>query len=60
MLWGTNWPHPGGGRGDINKITPYQVVDNPKLLLHFAQACPDSAMRKMILVDTPQRFYRFA
>jgi predicted TIM-barrel fold metal-dependent hydrolase len=60
MLWGTNWPHPGGGRGDIAQITPYQVVDNPALLRAFAEWCPDAAMRKMILVDTPQRLYRFA
>jgi predicted TIM-barrel fold metal-dependent hydrolase len=60
MLWGTNWPHPGNARGPITNITPYQVVDNPKLLVAFAQHCPDAAMRRMILVDTPQRFYRFA
>jgi predicted TIM-barrel fold metal-dependent hydrolase len=60
MLWGTNWPHPGNARGPITQITPYQVVDNPKLLIAFAQWCPDAAMRKMILVDTPQRLYRFA
>ena len=60
MLWGTNWPHPGSRRGDISQITPYQVIDNPKLLLAFAQWCPDAAMRKMILVDTPARLYRFA
>jgi predicted TIM-barrel fold metal-dependent hydrolase len=60
MLWGSNWPHPGRGRGDITKITPYQDVDNPKLLTHFAQQCPDAALRKMVLVDTPQRLYRFA
>ena len=60
MLWGTNWPHPGNGRGDIGQITPYQKVDNPKLLIAFAQWCPDAQMRKTILVDTPARLYRFA
>jgi predicted TIM-barrel fold metal-dependent hydrolase len=59
MLWGTNWPHPGNGRGPITQITPYQVVDNPALLRIFAEECPGAAMRKMILVDTPQRLYRF-
>jgi predicted TIM-barrel fold metal-dependent hydrolase len=60
MLWGTNWPHPGNARGPISQVTRYQVVDNPALLRIFAEECPDSAMRKMILVDTPQRLYRFA
>jgi predicted TIM-barrel fold metal-dependent hydrolase len=59
MLWGTNWPHPGNGRGPITQITPYQVVDNPALLRIFAEECPGAAMRKMILVDTPRRLYRF-
>ena len=60
MLWGTNWPHPGNSRGSIAKTTPYQVVDNAALLRAFALHCPDAAMRKVILVDTPQRLYRFA
>jgi predicted TIM-barrel fold metal-dependent hydrolase len=59
MLWGTNWPHPGNTRGDITQITPYRVVDNLALLRFFAQEVPDAAMRKMILVDTPARLYRF-
>ena len=37
-----------------------QVVDNPALLKIFAVEVPDAAMRKMILVDTPARVYRFA
>jgi predicted TIM-barrel fold metal-dependent hydrolase len=61
MLWGTNWPHPGQQslRSDTHQITPYQVIDNRKLLDHFAHACPDPAMRKLILVDTPSRLYGF-
>jgi len=60
MLWGTNWPHPDAVAGrPITEISPYQKIDNPNLLRVFAQWCPDAAMRKMILVDTPQRLYRF-
>jgi predicted TIM-barrel fold metal-dependent hydrolase len=59
MLWGTNWPHPGNARGDITQVTPYQVIDNPALLRIFAEEAPDAAMRRMILVDTPARLYRF-
>jgi len=59
MLWGTNWPHPGQGRGPISEITPYQVVDNPNLVRVLETEVPDAAMRKMILVDTPARVYRF-
>jgi predicted TIM-barrel fold metal-dependent hydrolase len=29
------------------------------LVTRFAEWCPDAATRKMILVDTPERFYRF-
>jgi predicted TIM-barrel fold metal-dependent hydrolase len=59
MLWGTNWPHPGATRGPITQISPYQKVDNPKLVTAFMDWCPDAAMRKMILVDTPAKLYRF-
>ena len=59
MLWGTNWPHPGGTRGQITQISPYQRIDNPKLVAALVEWCPDPAMRKMILVDTPAKLYRF-
>jgi predicted TIM-barrel fold metal-dependent hydrolase len=61
MLWGTNWPHPGNVRGlPFGEISPYQKVNNPNLVRAIEQECPDAAMRKMILVDTPARLYRFA
>jgi predicted TIM-barrel fold metal-dependent hydrolase len=59
MLWGTNWPHPGGTRGNITQISPYQRIDNPNLVRLFFEWCPDQALQKMILVDTPARLYRF-
>lgn len=59
MLWGTNWPHPAAIRGPVTQISPYQRIDNPKLVAAFMDWCPDAAMRRMILVDTPARLYRF-
>lgn len=60
MLWGTNWPHPAATRApSIDEISPYQVIDNQNLTRLFMEWCPDAAMRKMILVDTPARLYRF-
>jgi hypothetical protein len=43
--WGTNWPHPGGGRGDIRQITPYQVVDNRSFCASLRRS-PDAGMRR--------------
>jgi predicted TIM-barrel fold metal-dependent hydrolase len=61
MLWGTNWPHPLPRQGvPITEISPYQNVDNVMLVTRLAEWCPDAAARKMILVDTPVRLYRFA
>jgi predicted TIM-barrel fold metal-dependent hydrolase len=60
MLWGTNWPHPDQIPGrPLSEITPYHAIDNPNLIRVLADWVPDAATRKMILVDTPQRLYRF-
>ena len=60
MLWGTNWPHPLPQQGvPITQISPYQNVDNVMLVTRLAEWCPDAPTRKMILVDTPERLYRF-
>lgn len=60
MLWGTNWPHPDQIPGKpLSEITPYHVIDNPNLVRVLADWVPDAATRKIILVDTPVRLYRF-
>ena len=60
MLWGTNWPHPDQIPGrPLSEITPYHQIDNPNLIRVLSEWVPDAATRKMILVDTPQRLYRF-
>ena len=60
ILWGTNWPHPGGaaGRG-ITEITPYRTVDDGRMLNLLAQWAPDAALRRKILVENPARLYAF-
>ncbi len=50
VMWGTDWPHP-------NK---YEVNPNDGDLADaLADWVPDEMMRRQILVDTPEDFYRF-
>jgi predicted TIM-barrel fold metal-dependent hydrolase len=58
-LWGTNWPHPAAVRAPISEVSPYQQIDNQNLVRLFFEWCPDEAIRRMILVDTPARLYGF-
>ncbi|OZI24436.1 amidohydrolase family protein [Bordetella genomosp. 7] len=50
LLWGTDWPHPNV-RGDM--------PDDGELLNTFLRLCPDADTQRRILVDNPQRLYRF-
>jgi 2-pyrone-4,6-dicarboxylate lactonase len=50
-VWGTDWPHP-------NHQGP--VPDDGILVDILAEIVPTDAARQAILVDNPQRFYRFA
>jgi predicted TIM-barrel fold metal-dependent hydrolase len=60
MLWGTNWPHPDQVPGrPITEVTPYHKIDNRNLVRLLGEWCPDASTRQMILVETPQRLYRF-
>jgi 2-pyrone-4,6-dicarboxylate lactonase len=49
-LWGTDWPHPSPSHG---------VPDDLQLLELLMQIAPTGAERQALLVDNPQRLYRF-
>lgn len=60
IVWGTDWPHtdraPGAKSTDVS---PFRRVDDAAVLSQLLVWCPDAAMRRAILVDTPSRLYRF-
>ncbi|HEY6381639.1 MAG TPA: amidohydrolase family protein, partial [Pseudolabrys sp.] len=51
VIWGTDWPHPNH---------PGPVPDDGVLVDILTEIAPSDAARQAILVDNPQRFYRFA
>ena len=61
LLWGSNWPHPGGGTGSIdrNATTPFRNIDDGTALDRFAQWASDDAALEKILVDNPARLFGF-
>ncbi len=48
-VWGTDWPHP----------SHTHISDDAALVDALAQVVPDEAGRRSLLVDNPQRLYRF-
>jgi 2-pyrone-4,6-dicarboxylate lactonase len=51
VVWGTDWPHP-------NHAPP--IPDDGMLVDILAEIAPSEAARQALLVDNPQRLYRFA
>ena len=51
VVWGTDWPHP-------NHQGP--IPDDGALVDILAEIAPSQAQRQALLVDNPQRLYRFA
>ena len=49
VLWGTDWPHPNLDR----------IPDDGMLVDLLSEIAPSEAQRRALLVDNPQRFYRF-
>jgi len=50
VLWGTDWPHPNLAH----------VPDDGELVDLVTAIAPSRALRQALLVDNPQRLYRFA
>ena len=62
MLWGTDWPHPGGHPGSGRSpdlIEPFSPVDDGNALNRFARWVGDAARLRAILVDNPAQLYDF-
>jgi predicted TIM-barrel fold metal-dependent hydrolase len=62
MLWGSDWPHPGGGhkRGQsVEAIEPFFPEDDGRTLDLLADWAPEPALRQRILVENPARLYDF-
>ncbi len=66
MLWGSDWPHPGGNRyaaDALERIEPFQPVNDGEALNRLAQwaldATGNETIMQKILADNPARLYGF-
>ena len=61
MLWGSDWPHPGGGFAarDPAEIEPFHPVDDGAALNRLALWAGDADTLAAILVRNPARLYDF-
>jgi predicted TIM-barrel fold metal-dependent hydrolase len=61
MLWGTDWPHPGGGLSPRTPevVEPFFPIDDGRALNRLAEWIGDTARLRKILVDNPARLYDF-
>lgn len=61
LLWGSNWPHPLGGVGDITRgpVSMFREIDDGVALQRLAQWLEDDALFARILVDNPADLYGF-
>lgn len=65
VLWGTDWPHTGGGSGRRaaparDGIEPFQPVDDGRGLDRLNRWAADPLQLRRILVDNPARLFGFA
>lgn len=65
LLWGSDWPHTGGGAGsalarDPARVEPFRNVDVPASLCALRTWCESEDTLRMVLVDNPATLYSFA
>jgi predicted TIM-barrel fold metal-dependent hydrolase len=62
MLWGSDWPHPGGPPGQARRpdvIEPFRPVDDGAALNRLASWTGNGADLRKVLVENPARLYDF-
>jgi predicted TIM-barrel fold metal-dependent hydrolase len=62
MLWGSDWPHPGGKPGEPRRpevIEPFRPEDDGAALNRLRSWTPDRVRLRKILVENPARLYGF-
>lgn len=60
LLWGSDWPHTGGGRDrDPGRIEAFRAVDLAASLAALKGWANDSAVLQQILVSNPAELYGF-
>jgi 2-pyrone-4,6-dicarboxylate lactonase len=63
LVWGSDWPNIGfHAREQVrdDRLLPHRELDAGELLDLLAEAVPDAASRRAILVDNPETLYGFA
>jgi predicted TIM-barrel fold metal-dependent hydrolase len=59
IVWGSDWPHPGGVRRNVDEIEPFNPIDDGAALNRLRRWAGDEATLRAILVDNPARLYDF-
>jgi predicted TIM-barrel fold metal-dependent hydrolase len=62
VVWGTNWPHPGGRSGPErrpDRLEPFRPEDDGAALNRLARWAGDGTQLHRILVENPARLYGF-